>query len=179
MRAIATVVVLAAICTALDHLHMVSGTLRYAEGSQPWWVLLEFIAACGLTLSMVGPVRRGVKGRELGAGQGTTAWIDLAGFVVAYASTSFLRGSSWAIAAVLAAWWATRVIDRPRWVALFSVGVGLSGVAVEASLIAAGVFRYTAPDVLGVPVWLGCIYLHAGLFASSLTAAWGEMKLRS
>jgi hypothetical protein len=179
MRAIATVVVLAAICTALDRLHMLSGTLSYAEGGQPWWVLLEFSAACGLTLAMVGPVRRALRGRGLGPGQLRTAWVDLAAFVVVYASTSFLRGSSVAIAAVLAGWWASRVIDRPRWVALFSVGVGLGGVAVEASLIAAGVFQYTSPDWLGVPYWLGCIYLHAGLFATALTAHWDEMKLRS
>ena len=156
--------VLGVLGTALDRVHMASGVLRYPDGVQPWWVLLEMTAAALGTL---------LAARMMPRQPPVRTWIlgDLVAFPMAWLVTSFFQREPHMLLAVLVAWWVSRVVERPRLTVYFSLACAAGGLAVEAALIALGVFEYALPDVLGVTIWLPAIYLHAGLLGTSL-AAW-------
>jgi hypothetical protein len=54
------------------------------------------------------------------------------------------------------------ISDRSWQGAVLAVGAAVVGFVVEATLVALGTFRYTQPDVLGIPLWLPGLYLASG-----------------
>lgn len=51
---------------------------------------------------------------------------------------------------------------------LLSLVTAITGTLIEMTLVAAGAFSYVHPDILGVPLWLPCIYACASLAVGDL-----------
>jgi hypothetical protein len=158
-------------CVLLDLLHVQSGTTFYTRPvwlGVAWWTPLLFGAATVATLL-------GTRQLRQMAGAPPVRWstarlvTDGLAFVTAYGCSSFLGAAPEVLAGVLTVWWAGRVADdTPPWVVVGCVLTAITGCAVEASLSAAGLFGYHQPDVVGIPWWLGGIYLHAAVLGAGL-----------
>ena len=114
-------------------------------------------------------VRRLGHGDERGASRALAG--DSVAFVTAYAFTAFGHVLPVVVLGVLVGFWVARILrGTPRWLVVFSLVAALVGPAVEATLSAAGLVFYRAPDLVGVPMWLPALYLHAGLLAGPTRA---------
>ncbi len=144
---------------------------RHDLGIQPWWVVVLFPSAVLVTVVMVEPLRKLMRGAPMPPPSLVQLAADFGLFVGAYALTSFLHDRPTLLTLILVGVWAGRCFGRlPPWVILYSLGTGLMGFVSEAALIALGQFRYQHPDLIGVTRWLPGIYLHAGLFGVSFAA---------
>lgn len=156
-------------CALLDRQHVASGAISYHGGEQPWWVPLQFMVATVAMVSAVEPVRRLLRG-SLPATASASIPADAVAFAGAWLATCHLQDRPGATLALLLAWWLSRVLTRPAFTIPFALACAAAGLAVEAAVIAAGVFTYARPELLGVARWLPAIYLHAALLATSLSA---------
>jgi len=93
-------------------------------------------------------------------------------FYLAYLSTGLLQDSPRLLALVLCCWWAARVALAPsRDRVLSSLASAIGGCLFEGALSSTGAFAYRAPDVIGVPLWLGPLYLHVALMTRTIYLA--------
>lgn len=178
MRMVVWAVLGAVFGTALDALHVVTGTLSYAHpvmGLQDWWVVPQFAIAgilLGETHRRVAVPLSGQKVPVASTGEMARGVVV---FVVVYAASGFLKMMP-AIALVLfTAAFIGGVLTTPksaqRALLLHGLGAGLMGPAAEALISSTGTFHYTFPDVMGVPVWLPALYLNAAR-ASHVVDRW-------
>lgn len=157
-------------CTALDALHVASGTLVYAHpGSlhQPLWVAPQFIALITVTLLALRWFPLVEAHPDLADRQ---VFIDAAVMGGLYAASSLIGAHGWLGALVFLAVWLARLVRRPGRVdvVVLSVLAAIIGPAYEVLLIHLGAFHYAHPTVLGVPLWLPMLYLNAGPLLQSL-----------
>jgi len=158
-----------------DRVHIAYGVLEQADRSffgQAWWVPLVFGIASVLAPLAYPPVRRllGISAPPRPRDPirlGSSALVLCAAYVV----TGPMHHSGSSLAVGLTAAWAVRAaLRRTRSETVFAVLLAIVGPLVEASLSALGLFTYRQPDVLGVPIWLGAIYLHAGPLVGEIDA---------
>jgi hypothetical protein len=159
----------ATVGAGFDALHTHSGTTMYARewfAKMAWWVPLLF-GTTGVIALGAYPLIEALRRRELAAplrrGQAATAVVV---FAALYACSGFLPVSNLAKLALIGAAAAALWLMLCR--SLAAVGIAAiaaaGGVIVEASLVSAGSFWYTTPDVVGVPMWLPALYA-AGAFS--------------
>ncbi|WP_394834826.1 hypothetical protein LVJ94_50850 [Pendulispora rubella] len=156
-----------------DHGHVASGTTQYFPTSTPfiwdgpfWFPILVGLAtAANAELRLHLPAPRAT----LTVGDGVAGIAAVMGL---YALTALLRhqplvpSTLVVVALAVLAW--HRFGDKPALVCAVATAVG--GVAVEAALVAAGVFRY-ADDIdilLGVAPWLPALYFVFGIVSAQL-----------
>jgi hypothetical protein len=151
----------------LDHLHVAAGTTSYADPTafgQPWWVVPQM----GLATILATIAGRAFVRREVARPAELTIRIAL--FAGAYAASALLWRRSFLLLGLLAAAWLVTVVltaeGRPT--ILYCASFATIGTAYEMALVAAGVFSYAEPEVLGVQVWLPGLYLVAGLLGVTL-----------
>jgi hypothetical protein len=160
---------------ALDAMHVASGTTSYAE---PWvlgiatWTIPLFASAG--TLLGLGPVAmehvlasRGVL-RLPDAASAPRTMLAMAAFVSAYLASCVLRGAVAAVvltAIAALAWW---LVDRRALGVVHALLAGIAGASVEIALVSIGAFSHHDPGVLGVALWLPCLYFSASLATSAL-----------
>src|SRR6185503_2411797 len=162
----------AAICTACDHLHVVTGVLSYPHPvffSQAWWVPFLFGAASVAAVAGARTVRRMVGGAPLPRPTAGQVAGDGLAFVTAYAFTAYGHTLPNVVGLVLVGFWLARVLRGVTpWLVVYSIVIGLAGPLFEAFWSSLGFFHYSAPDLLGVPRWLPGIYLHVAFLAAGL-----------
>jgi hypothetical protein len=151
----------------LDYAHVVTGAIRYPPPTRwlPWWVPLLYMGAA-LAIGLSHPLGDAPFGRRprLPLTRGRVA-AGFAGFCAVWLASGALPFSSAIVCAVLAPaslalwWW----LDR-SWQGLLQAAATVAcGCAVEIVLSRAGLFSHTHPDVLGVALWLPCIYVAASV----------------
>jgi hypothetical protein len=154
----------ATVGTGLDALHTHSGTTAYAQewlAKMSAWTPVVF-AGVGLATGLAYPLAERLLGRTVRAEH---SWAKvLAGFAffaALYAASGYLPASNTVKLAALAAGGATLyvVLARTPVALLLAILTALIGSLVESALVHAGFFRYTNPDVAGIPVWLPALYV--------------------
>lgn len=151
--------------TALDALHVLSDTTRYAEpilfGIQAWWTPPLFAGAA---------VALGA-GRILAAGDDPPRTAPaMAVFVCAYVASAALDGLVRTIVVVALAAIAC-ACDRGARAWAFAVWAAIFGTAAEIALVRLGAFAYTQHGALGVPDWLPFLYVTAAIGVGALARA--------
>ncbi len=155
---------------ALDAAHVASGTTRYAApwllGVAIWTPPLFAASAVGLGL---GPA---LLERALGVRRspptGVRAGQAMGVFVGAYLLSCVLRGPTCAAILAILAVLLWRMVDGRAIAAAHAAVAGVAGVAVEATLVRAGAFVHADAALLGVPLWLPCLYACASLAVHAL-----------
>jgi hypothetical protein len=156
--------------TAWDYLHVRTHTTVYSIGlgRLPLWVPIEF--ALAYVVGVVGIARFGTPWRDaksFGRLAGETAWLT-----AVYAVTAF--GHRYEIVVLLAL--GVALLARRRTLAgllplnqIPALALVVVGPAVEAILIASGLFGYTHASLGNIPLWLPLLYGNAVPFAIRLT----------
>ena len=162
----------AVVLSFFDGFHTHSGTTVYRETlalPAAWWTPLLFASAAGF-----GGLAYALAHRRLAPAHPQPPWSQIGIFMLVYgacyAATAWVRVSPWSMLALLAAaaagaWW---LLDRSPVGIVLALATGVTGCATEASLIAGGHFRYTRPDVVGVPVWLFGLYLLSAVVVGAM-----------
>ena len=167
------VLVGAVLCTLGDHLHATLGVLVYARVAfwdQAWWVAPLFGSATVVCVLGARPFLGGPSPASVAPPARLIA--DLVGFCAAYAYTSVAAHDRPLLTLlVLSVAFVVRVLGDARspGLVLYSLLLAVGGTLFEAGLSSTGAFHYLHPDLLGVPMWLPGIYLHAGLIAGELS----------
>ncbi|HVL89854.1 MAG TPA: hypothetical protein VM841_06415 [Actinomycetota bacterium] len=169
----AAFVVGAILGTFWDRLHVVAGTLVYADEGvfgQPFWIPLEFGAAAVagvMVFTLLGdPAPRRESPRVAAI---ETLWIS-----AVYAATAFFDRWPWALAALLLILLAVRAKDLAPIVAgspIPSLALLLGGPLFEAALISSGVYSYRNSQLGPLPVWLPVLWAHGVLFMMRFSEA--------
>jgi hypothetical protein len=169
--ALAAVAVAGAVLgTAWDLLHVRTHTTIYSIGigRMPLWVPLEFGLA--YVVGVLGIARFGVVWRDaksFGRLAGETAWLT-----ALYAITAFAHRHEVLVLAICA----IALLARRRTLQTIlpinqvpALALVIVGPAVEAILIASGVFHYTDATMGNIPLWLPLLYGNAVPLAIRLT----------
>jgi hypothetical protein len=152
----------------LDQIHVVGGVLSYAEPvffGQAWWVGPQYGLATVLAYLSARLFLRG-------AGTiGRSIFWDSLWFVAAYFSTAVFQESVGFLILGLLGTWIVRVwfSECRLRIAVYSLLLALVGLFYEFLLTNLGVFSYSRPQIGSVVFWLPFLYLHAGIFALSVT----------
>lgn len=156
----------ATVLVVCDGFHSYSDTTEYTHPvlfRAAWWVPLLFASAGG-----GGGLAYTRAYRALGGPERLTPWTVLVPVLLAFVGIYFASGF-WRVdnvtkllglgAGALALF---VIADRSWQGAVLAVAAAIVGFCVEATLVALGTFRYTSPDVLGIPFWLPGLYLASG-----------------
>lgn len=161
----------AALCTALDQIHVRFGVLAYPKPfllGQAWWVPFLFALA---TVAMVLGWRQmaALTGEEPVAVADDEVDRALSWLIGAYLASAFVKDHPWILLGVFVGAFAFRAGTLgSRTLVLQAIGMAIVGTAVEALLSKLGLFRYLVPTVGGVPVWLPGLYLHGAFLVRAL-----------
>jgi hypothetical protein len=157
----------ATVGVALDAIHTHTGTTAYTTPwilRMAWWVPPLF-AGAAVAIGLGRPIAMRLAGGAPVAPAPRRVALAMALFVVAYALSGLLplpnAGVALVLLVVFAITW-TLCDGTPLGIGL-AVAAAIGGTLVEATLVAGGAFRYTAPDVGGVAVWLPALYVTAGV----------------
>ena len=158
--------------TSLDAIHVLTATTAYTSptlAGQAAWVPPLF-ASAGVLMGLGRPLAERVVGRVTAAPPWSTVAIAMATFMLAYALSGLLR--AWPAICILvlgalfvAAWLRC---DRTGLGLVLAVLTAIIGTAVETLLVAAGGFRYLAPSLGLVAVWLPVLYFCASVGVGTL-----------
>lgn len=156
--------------TAWDLLHVRTHTTVYSIGigRMPLWVPLEF--ALVYVAGVVGIARFGTPWRDdksLSRFAGETAWLT-----AIYAVTAFAHRYELLVLALCAIGLLARRRTLQTLLPLNQIpalALVIIGPAVEAILIASGIFGYTHASMGNIPLWLPLLYGNAVPFAIRLT----------
>lgn len=157
--------------TLLDGLQTLGGIAVYTNPfvlQTAWWV--PFLFGFGVTLIGVTHFRiHPIPARKKSALWGSLTILILVCFV-----TAFLQISNFQKAAVLLAAYALSwgFLDATFWSLFLAAATAVFGCASEIFLSEAGVYRYTHPDLLGIPLWLPFLYFHVSAAAGFLGREW-------
>jgi MFS family permease len=161
--------------TALDAVHVHTATTRYTDPlvfEMAWFVPLLFGGA-GVAVGLSRPLFDRLLRRD-GPAPGTPALLGgLALFIAAYVLSGTLPAGNVAKCAALGALAAASLLlfDRTGLGLLLACTTAVTGSAIEAAQIEAGIFSYLAPDRWGVPCWLPCLYACAQVAIGNLGRA--------
>jgi hypothetical protein len=162
----------AAVGTAWDLLHVRTHTTIYSIGigRMPFWVPLEFAlvyVAGVIGIERLGrPARGGATYRRLAQ---ETTWVTGVYAITAIGHRYELLVVALAVGALVARWRTFGELLPKN--TLPTTALIVLGPAVEAILIAAGVFRYAHASLGNIPLWLPLLYANAVPFAIRLTEA--------
>jgi hypothetical protein len=159
--------------TALDGVHVATGTTRYAQPALlgiAWWAPILFggaAVAIGGAHALIDLLLE----RSVRPDAGRVAF-GLVLLLVLWTVSGVVKPAStalWILApASLAMWWA---FDASVVGLVLALATASSGVAVEATLVSAGAFAYVAPDAGRVASWLPWLYVAASVAVGNL-ARW-------
>lgn len=163
----------AVVGTLGDRIHTHYDVVVYPDPlvfEEAWWVPFLMGGAALLFVEFHGLLRAALRREERPA---STPRIVATGvsFGAAYFASGALRAHPVALACLFTgafAAWALVTERRSAVVWIHAIGLGLFGMVFETALGATGAFVHTSVDVLGVPLWLGPLYLHAALFAREI-----------
>ena len=160
-----------AVATLCDGIHVYTGTLAYPEHNwfgQPWWVFPNFfVVFVGMTL-----IYRALSAIVPGVTASTRpgdfrSFIEtLTLFALVYILSGFGNRDPQALCLVFYISFALRWLvtyDR-SFMLVLSVLMAIGGMFGEGLLTKMDMVHYRAPDIFGVPWWLGGLYMH-GAFA--------------
>jgi hypothetical protein len=172
VRLVAVAFVGAVLGATWDLLHVRTHTTVYSVGlgRLPWWVPFEF--AIVYVVGVIGIERFGAPSRDSATHRRLaqeTIWVTAVYAITAFAHRYELLVVALAAVALLARRRAFAEILARN--ALPAGALVVLGPAVEAILIAAGVFRYTHASLGNIPLWLPLLYANAVPFALRLTEA--------
>lgn len=157
----------ATVGVALDAIHTHTGTTAYTTPwvlRMAWWVPPLF-AGAGVAIGLGRPIATRLLGDAPVAPPAGRVALAMALFVVAYALSGVLPLANADVALVLVGVFALTwtLCDRSALGLGLAAAAAIGGTVVEATLVAAGAFRYATPDVGGVAVWLPALYVTAGV----------------
>ncbi len=156
----------------LDGLHTHSGATEYTH---PWiWKMAVWVPPLFGGASLAIGTTHADFDRRVGRAPRRFGWpsilLQIVLFSVTYWMSAYLPVSSATKLVLLllafAAIWA--VFDRHWQGIVLAILTAIVGCGVEASLVAAGKFRYTQPDMLGVALWLPALYMNASVAVGNL-----------
>lgn len=153
-----------------DQIHVQYGVLKYFHNGpwgQAWWVAPQFILA---TFFMY--IGAHLFRKEIGAFKGKEFFISVLYFVAAYFASGLFAAWPYSLATSYFLLWVVRIYfnEEKLQLALFSVVLAVSGTLMEGLISKAGLFIYTQPDYLLVPIWLPGLYLHGAPLIWSLVS---------
>lgn len=158
--------------TLLDMIHVKSGVLYYPKPFYPWgqawWVPLLFgVAAIVLVRGYrIVADLAGARDPSPSSGSLTNAAI---GFVLAYAATGIFHQQELLLLVGLIVAWSLHQRAHPgQGTGPYAIAVAIGGSLFESFLSSTGAFYYTEPDLLGIPIWLPALYLHAALLTRAI-----------
>lgn len=173
MRLLLAALVTAVVFSICDRVHIAYGVLtqtNHAFLGQAWWVLPLFFVLCTALLWLFGALRRQLQRPPLPY-SALRLWSSLLVAVVVYVYTGPMSEDPQSLAGILFGAWLMRAFWRASVLeAAFAVCLGIFGPLGEAATSATGIFTYTHPDLLGVPIWLPAVYLHMAPVAAELDA---------
>lgn len=173
-RAIQLALLGATLGPLLDLAHARTGAIAYDTAvtalGVPWWVTLVYTgAALGIGLTHPALDRWMKRPQRVALSNGNLV-IGFVGMAVLWVASGLLPGSSWAVTAVLLAG-ATGLfvaLDRTWQGAVMALATGAGGVIVETTLVHLGLFHHRSPDVIGLPIWLPCLYFGGSVAIGNL-----------
>ena len=155
---------------ALDGLHTHFGKTAYAHPVvwlMAWWVPLLFAGA--FTLGLARPLLERVLGAAGPMPSRAGVAAAFGAFVLAYVVT--VLPLSWPVVAAIVlvlfavSWW---LFDRSPAGLAVALVASVGGPAVESFLVGRGLFVHFQGLAFGVPGWLPCLYLVAGVALTTL-----------
>lgn len=158
-----TFVIGAIVGTLLDHIHVITNTLSYANptlAQQPWWVIPEFgIAAIALAFgSALIHERVADATNTVGVRLLIVDCLVFVGFY--WASGQSGKYPLGLLGAGVGVWLVLLSLRKNiLFYALTGALAAFIGPVCEMLITSTGVFAYTRPDVQGVPIWLPALYL--------------------
>jgi hypothetical protein len=156
--------------SALDHLHVASGTTSYAKPflfQQAIWVPLLFGFAGAGFADLHRRLRTAFGAPPMSVSRPALA-ADLVIFVAAYWASAYLPASNLALLAGFTAAWIVRVHRGPPHRIVHGLACAACGVAAEWALTGLGAFTHHRADFLRVPLWLPGLYLLASPLLAGL-----------
>ncbi|MEO7331084.1 MAG: hypothetical protein ABI193_21085 [Minicystis sp.] len=175
-RALILAVLGAVFGTLFDYAHVRTGAIVYPASSPigvPFWVPFLY-AGSALLIGFSHPSMDRRLGRpERFAPTPQRLVAGFAGFLGVWFLSGALPFGSGVVALILAPialgiWF---FLDRTWQGLLLGMLTAIIGFAMEVVLSRAGLFRHTHPDVLGIAVWLPCIYVAASVGVGNLGRA--------
>lgn len=164
----------AAVATLCDGIHVYTGTLAYPKHNwfgQPWWVFPNFfVVFVGMALiyRVLSAVFPGTDSTTLSTSPGDLrAFIEtLTLFALVYILSGFGNRDPQALCLIfyisfLLRWLVT--YDR-GFMLVLALLMAVGGMVGEGLLTKMDMVHYRAPEIFGVPWWLGGLYMH-GAFA--------------
>ncbi len=155
---------------ALDAMHVASGTTFYTHPSVfgvAWWTFPLFASAAA-AIGLSPPAIEHILSRTP---KPPATLVSLAGmslFVLAYLTSCVIHGALGAFVLLCIAGVLWFLVDRRPLGIAHAIATAIGGFIVEAALVHAGLFVHTDGAILGIPLWLPCLYLSASLGVSSL-----------
>ncbi len=157
--------------TALDSLHVYAHVERYPMPvllGEAWWVPLLFglaTVAIGCSHPAVDPLLGHIRPpQRMLTSIGELAWLVLAYLISASDLASIAR-----LGLLVIIYFNFWLLSGRKWQnLLLSLVTAITGTLIEMVLVAAGIFSYLHPDMMGVPAWLPLLYACASLAVGDL-----------
>jgi hypothetical protein len=156
--------------TALDHLHVASGTTSYAKPflfQQAIWVPLLFGFAAAGFADLHRRLRNAFGAPPMNVSRLFLA-ADLVVFAAAYWASAYLPASNLALLVSFTLVWIVRIRRDPPHRIVHGLACAACGVAAEWALTGLGAFTHHRADFLRVPLWLPGLYLLASPLLAGL-----------
>ena len=156
--------------TLLDSVHVATATTRYTHPAflgVAWWAPLLF-AGGALAIGYAHTIVDLVVDRQVRPDARRVA-IGLVVLVALWATSGLVKPAHtalWILAPASLAMW--RSLDGSAVGLVLAFATASCGVAVEATLVSAGAFVYTAPDAGRVASWLPWLYVAASIAVGNL-----------
>jgi len=165
----------AVVGTLGDKAHTYFGVVRYPAPfvwGEAWWVPFLMGSAGCLFVETHALLAAFLRETPAPANR-WRLWVSILVFYVAYVCSGLYRIHAIALTIAFIGLFLVRVLWSPRSLVALVHGVALClfGILFETGLAATGAFSHTAVDFLGVPYWLGPLYLHAALCAREIDAS--------
>jgi Protein of unknown function (DUF2878) len=163
------VLVLGAIgLAACDQIHVYYGVLKYFHSGlwgQAWWVAPQFLLATFFMYLGAFFFRK-----ESGEFNKKEFVISTLWFVGVYFASGVYADQPLLLAAIYLFFWILRIFfsENRKELGLFSILLAIAGAMMEGLISRAGLFYYTQPDFLLVPIWLPGLYLHGAFLIWNL-----------
>lgn len=162
----------AALGPMLDYAHAANGAIRYGEPVRfvPWWVPLLYAGAAlsiGLSHPLADILLRRAARVSLTPPRVAMGFL---GFLAVWFASGAIHLGSLIVTMILAPaslamWW---MLDRTAIGLVLAAGTAAFGAMVEISLMRAGLFHHTSPDMLGLAYWLPWIYVAGSVGIGNL-----------
>jgi hypothetical protein len=160
-----------------DQIHVQFAVLQYSNPDllgQPWWVGLQYglgaVIGCVVAWAFVPAATAARLGKAL---MRMSLW-----FFGAYLTSGLLGDHPGILGVLLYGSWIGRMISLYKdWtVIVFSIALAIVGTLYEILLSGSNTYTYLGAQLLGVPIWLPGLYLHAGPFLIAVSGIFAIRK---